>query len=175
MNAEPTSGQVLIREARADEMERVRELFREYARSLDFDLSFQNFEQELASLPGSYARPYGRLLLALVGGRLAGCVGLRPFDAGRCEMKRLYVRPDFRGKRVGEKLIERFLAEARGIGRENEGERGGGVPYCQRVVLDTVSPLMSQAIALYKKIGFREIPSYRLNPMPGALYMEMKL
>ncbi len=203
MNKEPKSSPVLIREAKADEMQVVRELFREYARSLELDLAFQDFDAELATLPGKYARPWGRLLLAVVGHEVVGCVALRPFDEGRCEMKRLYVRPTHRGMRIGEALIERFLDEARGIGKGGEldtasGQRAGdaqsslgsardlasGVPsgsppesrsHYQRVVLDTISPLMSGAIAMYKKMGFREIPPYRPNPMRGALYMELKL
>ena len=144
-------------------MELVRELFQEYARSLNFDLSFQNFEEELATLPGNYRPPSGRLLVAFCGTEATGCVGLRRFDEHRCEMKRLYVRPGYRGRRIGELLAERFMEEARSI----EGY--------QSVLLDTIQPLMSRAITLYKKMGFREIPAYRANPMPGAVYMECLL
>jgi ribosomal protein S18 acetylase RimI-like enzyme len=170
MSAEPTSKAVLIREARADEMDLVRDLFTEYARSLDFDLSFQNFEEELATLPGKYAPPLGGLWLAFRGDEAAGCVALRPFDEGRCEMKRLYVRPQFRGLKIGERLLEHFLKEAREIG---SGKNSGG--HYQSVVLDTIQPLMSKAIAMYKSVGFREIPPYRPNPIRGAVYMELTL
>jgi putative acetyltransferase len=163
MTTQPSSDQVLIRDAREDEMDLVRELFREYAGSLNFDLSFQNFEEELATLPGNYRPPTGRLLVAFCGTMAAGCVGLRRFDNRRCEMKRLYVRPGYRGRRIGELLAERFMEEARSIGGY------------QSVLLDTIQPLMSRAITLYKKMGFREIPAYRANPMPGAVYMECKL
>ena len=160
---------VLIREARADEMELVRELFREYAQGLDFDLSFQNFDEELATLPGKNAPPMGRLFIAFHGGEAVGCVALRPFDEGRCEMKRLYVRPGYRGKRIGEALLERFLNDAQAIKLE------GRVTHYQSVVLDTIQPLMSRAIAMYKRFGFREIPPYRPNPIRGAVYLEATL
>jgi putative acetyltransferase len=178
---------VTIREAREDEMELVRDLFREYARSLQLDLAFQDFDEELASLPGKYSRPIGRLLLAFAGVEAAGCVGLRPFDEGRCEMKRFYVRPEHRGKRIGEKLLGRFLEEAqrieniressslRGAGKEDQGIKNETSGHYQSVVLDTIEPLMSKAIAMYKRFGFREIPPYRPNPLRGALYMELRL
>lgn len=167
---QPNSSQVVIREAAADEIDTVRTLFREYALSPDLDLSFQNFEEELATLPGHYARPLGRLWLALVDGAVAGCVALRPCDAGRCEMKRLYVRPKYRGHGIGEQLLARFLQEARAI---NDPQTG--LPHYQSVVLDTIYPLMQRAIAMYKRVGFREIPPYRPNPMRGAMYMELPL
>lgn len=173
MSAKPSFDEVVIREAYPEEMGLVRELFREYAHSLDFDLGFQNFEEELANLPGSYASPYGRILLAFCGAEAAGCVALRPFDERRCEMKRLFVRPAHRGKGVGEALIERFLEEARAIALGPHSEGAGG--YYESVVLDTIQPLMSRAIAVYKKVGFREIPAYRPNPVGGALYMELEL
>lgn len=154
--------ELTIREARDDEMGLVRELFLEYARSLDFDLGFQNFEEELASLPGKYARPEGCLLLAFWDGAPAGCVALRPFDPGRCEMKRLYVRPEFRGKKIGDALLEKFLTAAREL-------------RYQSVTLDSVQPLMSRAIAMYKSVGFREIPPYRPSPVRGAVYLELTL
>jgi putative acetyltransferase len=163
MTTQPSSDQVLIRDAREDEMDLVRELFREYAGSLNFNLSFQNFEEELATLPGNYRPPSGRLLVAFCGTMLSGCVGLRQFDEHRCEMKRLYVRPSYRGRRIGEVLVDRFMEEAQSIGGY------------QSVLLDTIQPLMSRAITLYKKMGFHEIPAYRANPMPGAVYMECKL
>ncbi|PYN55272.1 MAG: GNAT family N-acetyltransferase [Candidatus Rokuibacteriota bacterium] len=151
-----------IIEARAlPDIERARELFREYETSLGVDLCFQGFEQELAGLPGAYARPSGRLLLAVDDGRPAGCVALRPLGADGCEMKRLYVRPEFRGRRVGRLLAERVIAEARAIGYP-------------RMRLDTL-PSMKEAIPLYRSLGFAEIGPYYANPVPGALFMERAL
>ena len=146
-----TPGQVV--EARA--------LFREYERSLGIDLCFQGFEQELAGLPGAYAPPRGRLLLAADGDALAGCVALRPLDGVACEMKRLYVRPAFRGRRAGRRLAERVIAEARAIGYA-------------RMRLDTL-PSMKEAIALYGALGFVAIAPYYANPVPGALFLELDL
>jgi putative acetyltransferase len=142
------------------------ELFLEYEKSLGFSLCFQNFDQELAGLPGDYAPPDGRLLLAEYELQLAGCVALHkitlPGEDGVCEMKRLYLRPQFRGKGLGRALAERIIAEARQIGY-------------QRMRLDTVGPVMKDAVGMYRKLGFREIPAYRVNPMPGTLYMELQL
>jgi len=151
-----------IIEARAlHDIERARSLFREYETSLGVDLCFQGFEQELAGLPGAYAPPSGRLLLAVDDGRPAGCIALRPLGADGCEMKRLYVRPEFRGRRVGRLLAERLLAEARAIGYA-------------RMRLDTL-PSMKEAIPLYRSLGFAEIGPYYANPVPGALFMERAL
>ena len=136
-------------------------LFEEYARSLPFGLEFQDFHREIESLPGDYAPPRGRILLAYVGGRPAGCVALRPWDAERCEMKRMYVRPAFRGAGAGRALAEAVMAEARSVGY-------------RWMRLDTV-PGMDAAIALYRSLGFREIPAYRHNPIAGAVYMEAGL
>src|SRR5258705_1623213 len=119
-------------------------LFEEYANSLGFSLCFQNFDKELAGLPGDYAPPGGRLLLAEYDHQLAGCVAFHRFDDTACEMKRLYIRPSFRGLGLGRTLAERILAEAAGIGFE-------------RVRLDTVAGVMDDAIALYRRLGFREI------------------
>lgn len=150
---------VEIRTARvAGDVEEARALFEEYARSLPFGLEFQDFRRELESLPGEYAPPRGRILLARVGSGLAGCVALRPWDAERCEMKRMYVRPAFRGAGAGRALAEAVMAEARAIGY-------------RWMRLDTV-PGMDAAIALYRSLGFRDIPAYRHNPIPGAVYME---
>ena len=145
-----------------DQIAQARELFLEYAESLGFSLCFQSFDKELAGLPGDYAPPAGRLLLAEFEGQLAGCVALHPLEHAICEMKRLYLRPQFRGKKLGRPLADRIIAEARQIGY-------------QRIRLDTVEPLMKDAVAMYRKIGFREIPPYRANPIDGALYMELEL
>lgn len=139
-----------------------RELFLEYAQSLGFSLCFQNFDKELADLPGEYAPPEGRLLLAEYAAQLAGCVALHKLEEGICEMKRLYLRPQFRGKGFGRVLAERIIAEARVIGY-------------QRMRLDTVEPVMKNAVAMYRRFGFREITPYCQNPIAGALYMELQL
>jgi putative acetyltransferase len=139
-----------------------RELFLEYAQSLGMNLCFQNFEQELAALPGDYIPPDGRLLLAEYEGNLAGCIALHRWDAGICEMKRLYLRPSFRGKGLGRVLAEAIIAEARNVGY-------------QRMRLDTIEPLMKDAVEMYRRLGFQEIAPYRPNPIAGAMYMELQL
>jgi ribosomal protein S18 acetylase RimI-like enzyme len=143
------------------EVAQVRELFLEYAESLGFSLCFQNFDQELADLPGDYAPPRGRLVFAEFDGQLAGCGALHPLDQNICEMKRLYIRPQFRGKQIGKLLTESLIAEARAIGYK-------------RMRLDTVAPVMAKAVSLYRQLGFREIAAYRTNPIEGALYMELE-
>ncbi|HKN16719.1 MAG TPA: GNAT family N-acetyltransferase [Candidatus Sulfotelmatobacter sp.] len=139
-----------------------RELFLEYAQSLGFSLCFQNFDKELAELPGKYAPPEGRLLLANYQSQLAGCVAMRKLEPGICEMKRLYLRPQFRGQGLGRALAERIIAEARRTGYS-------------RIRLDTVEPAMKDAVATYRKLGFTEIPPYCQNPIAGATYMELVL
>jgi putative acetyltransferase len=139
-----------------------RELFLEYAQSLGVNLCFQNFEQELAGLPGHYAPPDGCLLLAEYEGQLAGCAALHKWEAGICEMKRLYLRPSFRGKGLGRALAETIIVEARNLGY-------------RRMRLDTIEPIMRDAVEMYRKLGFREIAPYRPNPIAGAMYMELQL
>jgi len=139
----------------------VRKLFLEYAASLDFDLCFQDFDRELEGLPGEYAMPTGRLILAKHEREYVGCVGLRRFEGDICEMKRLYVRPEHRGRGIGRGLAERIIAEARKIGYRT-------------MRLDTISDMI-EAISLYRSLGFTEIPPYRPNPIKGARYFELKL
>ncbi len=137
----------------------VRELFVEYAATLGFSLCFQGFDQELAGLPGAYAPPSGRIVLAKSDGKGAGVVGLRDLGGEISEMKRLYVRPEFRGTGLGRALARRIVDHARTIGYE-------------RMRLDTLST-MTEAIALYRSLGFVEIPPYRENPIAGALFFEL--
>ncbi len=155
----------------AKEIDQARELFLEYAKSLGFSLCFQGFDKELAGLPGDYSPPAGRLLLATYSGQLAGCVALHELttpatDASpssrTCEMKRLYLRSQFRGKRIGRALAERVIDEAREIGYTH-------------MRLDTIATTMTDAVALYRMLGFKEIAPYRENPIASALYMELKL
>jgi len=142
-------------------LELAKTLFREYSASLSFDLDFQDFEEELANLPSGYASPEGCVLIATHTGQPAGCVALRKLSAGACEMKRLYVRPEFRGSGIGKALAEAIIEEARRIGYT-----------CMR--LDTV-PSMTRARALYVSLGFEVIEPYRHNPIEGVVFMELKL
>lgn len=146
----------------AEHVETVRALFLEYAESLGFSLCFQGFDHELATLPGSYSRPHGRLLLARLDAEGAACVGVQPATAGICEMKRLYVRPAFRGRGLGRLLAEAAIREACAANY-------------QTMRLDTIEPLMPAAVKLYRSLGFREVEADRPNPIPGALYMERLL
>lgn len=144
----------------------VRELFREYANTPGVSPCWQDFDRELASLPGRYSPPEGRLLLAHLvepgkSESLVGCVAMHKLEEGNCEMKRLYVRPEFRGERAGRKLAEALIAEAHSIGY-------------RRMRLDTL-PIMREAQQLYRVLGFRAIPAYQKDPTPGALYFELDL
>lgn len=154
----------MFRVVRADtkaRLEKAKELLRQYASSLEFDLEFQDFEREMAQFPGEYAPPSGCLLLAEEGERAAGCVALRRIDGAVCEMKRLYLAPDCRGRGVGRALAEGIIEEARRLGYE-------------RMRLDTV-PSMKAAIALYASLGFKPIEPYRANPVEGATFMELRI
>jgi putative acetyltransferase len=152
----------IIRAQSVEDIEHARTLFKEYAAWLEIDLCFQNFEQELAELPGEYAPPNGRLFLASKDSGIAGCVALRKIGEGICEIKRLFVRPEFRGRGLGRQLAESIIQEARQIGYE-------------RMRLDTLPPKMNDAIALYRSLGFQEIEPYYRNPVPGAKFMELSL
>ena len=144
------------------DIKEARTLLEEYAAWLGISLCFQNFDRELAALPGQYAPPDGRLLLAFEDDEVAGCIALRKIRATTCEMKRLFLRPEFRGRGQGRVLVERIIEEARQIG------------YTQ-MCLDTLPGRMDQAIALYKSIGFKEIEPYYNNPVAGATFMELRL
>jgi len=153
---------VVIRPATsAGDIAEARRLFREYEASLDVDLRYQGFERELAELPGAYAPPRGRLLLAVDDSAPAGCVALRPLGDDVCEMKRLYVRPAARGKRVGRLLAEAVIGEARSVGYS-------------RMRLDTL-PSMKDAQALYRALGFAVIAPYYASPVAGTRFMELAL
>lgn len=148
-----------------EDMVIVREIFQDYGRSLGFDLCFQNFDGELAALPGDYALPRGNLLLARIDGKVAGCCALRPLDTvdypNACEMKRLYVRPAYRGLRLGRLLAEAVMDSARMAGYD-----------C--ILLDTLDD-MEAARALYVELGFEEVPPYYHNPIAGAHYLKAEL
>jgi GNAT superfamily N-acetyltransferase len=139
----------------------VRALFEEYAASLPMSLDFQGFDRELAKLPGDYAPPRGALLIARAGDEVVGCVALRPLDSTTCEMKRLFIRPSQRGSGLGRQLVQAIVARGRALGYE-------------RMRLDT-GPWMKAAHALYTEAGFREIPQYTVNPVPGARFLELEL
>lgn len=151
----------LIRAESKEQIDLARVLFREYAASLGVDLCFQDFETELANLPGDYAPPAGRLYLAYEDEQPAGCVGLRKIDDEICEMKRLYVRPLSRGQGIGRQLVLALVKDARELGYS-------------RMRLDTL-PSMKRAFELYRTMGFKPIGPYRANPVPGAMFLELNL
>jgi len=159
---EAVPAMTIVEAKSAEQIAQARELFLEYAKSLGFSLCFQSFDTELAELPGDYAPPQGRLLLAEDNGQPAGCVALHCLEPAVCEMKRLYLRPTYRGQGLGRKLAEAVISEARAMGYKH-------------MRLDTVEPIMRDAVAMYRRLGFREIAPYRLNPIEGALYMELDL
>ena len=150
-----------ISAANAADLDDVRALLREYAAGLGFSLSFQGFDDELAGLPGAYAPPAGALLVARDETGIGGCVALRPLAPGVCEMKRLFVRPAWRGRGAGETLARAIVEEARRLGY-------------RRMRLDT-TPGMDAAQALYARLGFREIEPYTENPVPGTRFLELAL
>jgi ribosomal protein S18 acetylase RimI-like enzyme len=163
-DGEPGAGNQidLIQATLPEHIEEVRTLFLEYGSSLGFSLCFQSFDEEMKNLPGAYGPPDGRLLLARRAEHTAGCIALRKLGPGICEMKRLYVRLGDRGLGLGRTLVERLIAEARAIGYE-------------RIRLDTVESAMKDAVALYRRMGFREIAPYSSIPIEGALWMELVL
>ena len=151
----------IVEATRSEQIDIVRALFREYAAWLGISLCFQGFDEELETLPGRYAPPRGRLLLAMDGELPAGCVALRPLDPASCEMKRLFVRASHRGQGLGRDLVLYVLRDAARLG------------YTQ-MRLDTL-PVMAAAQRLYAALGFREIPPYYPNPVEGAVFMEIDL
>ncbi len=151
----------IVRVQNEAQLEQVRGLFEEYWASFGFTPCFQNFAEEVAGLPGKYALPDGRLALALIAGEAGGCVALRQFDAQRCEAKRLYVRPDYRGAGVGRALLDWAIAEARSAG--------------YREMLGDTMPVMAQALAMYERVGFERTGPYEAEPTPGAIFLRLKL
>jgi len=146
-----------------EQIEQVRTLFTEYGAQLGVDYCLREFDSEIAGLPGPYAAPHGALLLATVVGQPVGCVALRPFPLPQtCEMKRLYVRPGFRGGKIGRALVDRVLQDARALGYT-------------AMRLDSYLPVMHTAIALYRKLGFREVSADPLQPTDGLIYMQLNL
>lgn len=152
----------IIRAQSPEHIEQTRTLFKEYEAWLEVDLCFQSFEKELAELPGAYASPTGCLFLAMQDNRVGGCVALRKIGEGTGEIKRLFLRPEFRGMGIGRQLAEAIIREAKRLGYE-------------RTRLDTLPPKMNDAIALYRSLGFKEIGPYYNNPVPGAKFMELSL
>jgi ribosomal protein S18 acetylase RimI-like enzyme len=152
----------IIQAETPEQIEETRKIFREYEAWLALDLCFQGFEEELANLPGKYAKPEGRLFLAISDGKVAGCIALRKLEEGICEMKRLYVRDKFRGQKLGNLLIEKSIAEAKKMGY-------------RKMRLDTYPPKMEKAVKIYESHGFQEIEPYYHNPHGKTLFMELQL
>ena len=152
----------LVQAESGETVEEARKLFREYEAWLGLSLCFQNFEEEVAELPGRYALPDGRLWLAFEKEELVGCIALRKIGERICEMKRLYLRPQARGRGIGRELAAKIVDEARAIGYE-------------RMRLDTLPGKMDAAIAVYRSLGFREIEDYYDNPYEGVIFLELKL
>ena len=152
----------LIQAKSDEEVQEARELFAEYAAWLGIDLCFQNFDKELAELPGEYVPPSGRLLLAGENDQIAGCVAVRKIGADLCEMKRLYVRPAFRGQGLGRTLAEKIIEAGRDMGYA-------------RMRLDTLPRRMAPAIAMYRSLGFKTIEPYYHNPIEGVVFLELEL
>lgn len=144
-----------------EQIDKIRQLFKEYERSLGFELHFQDFDKEFTNLPGEYALPDGCLLLTTYKGKIAGCVALKKIDEQICEMKRMYVRPEYRRKGIGRAMAVRIIEFARSHGYE----------YMRLDTIDT----MTAAISLYRSLGFDNIKPYRYNPIKGASYMELRL
>lgn len=153
---------MIIQATTNEQIEYARELFLEYQNWFGLSLCFQNFDEELATLPGAYAPPDGRLYLAYSDDQLAGCGALKKLDDGICEMKRLFVRDAFRGQKIGVELIDRILADSRAIGYK-------------KIRLDTYPPKMGKAVSLYESYGFKEIEPYYHNPFGETLFMELDL
>ncbi|HVE56508.1 MAG TPA: GNAT family N-acetyltransferase [Pyrinomonadaceae bacterium] len=153
----------IIQAETEEQIETARKLFREYETWIGLALCFQNFDEEVANLPDKYAAARrGRLLLAFADEKLAGCIALRKLEDGICEMKRLFVKDEFRGQRIGIALIEKLIEEARKIGYK-------------KIRLDTYPPKMAKAVSIYESYGFREIPPYYRNPYGDTLFMELVL
>ena len=152
----------LIQAETSQQIHTARELFREYEAWVGISLCFQSFEFEVANLPGDYRMPSGRLLLASEEDQTAGCIALRKLTDDTCEMKRLYLRPQYRGRGLGHAMVERIIVDGRFIGY-------------RRMRLDTLPGRMDKAIALYEQFGFRDIPPYYDNPVAGARFMELIL
>ncbi len=153
---------MIIQATTNEQIEYARELFLEYQNWFGLSLCFQNFDEELATLPGAYAPPDGRLYLAYSDDQLAGCGALKKLDDGICEMKRLFVRDAFRGQKIGVELIDRILADSRAIGYK-------------KIRLDTYPPKMGKAVSLYESYGFKKIEPYYHNPFGETLFMELDL
>lgn len=151
----------IVRAETPEQIGSVRSLFAEYVAGLPVDVSYEKVPRESADLPGAYGPPRGELLLVLVDGEPAGCIALRPLDGDICEMKRVYLRPAWRGRGIGRLMAESIIAAARRIGY-------------RRMRLDTI-PALKPALSLYRSLGFRVIAPYRDIPSDRALFLELKL